>query len=872
MRKILLFFLMLPTLLWAQNFELGEVIVKLKAKENPSLWLNKVELINQIPTGLNIKQSVSKPFDIYLCTFNQDHWSEKELISALKASYLVEEAQVNHIITPRAVPNDLLYTNQWQYNNTGQNGGTPGADIDIEDAWEHTTGGLTVDGDTIVVCVIDGGFEISHPDLAPNMWVNHAEIAGNGIDDDSNGYVDDYRGWNAYNNSDNILPNSSHGTPVAGIVGANGNDNLGVAGVNWNVKIMGISGGGNEAQALAAYTYPYIARKKYNETNGNEGAFVVATNASWGVDYGQAANAPLWCAFYDSLGAVGILNAGATINGNVNVDVEGDLPTQCSSDYLISVTNMNNNDVKVNQAGYGATSIDMGAFGAGTYTVASGSSYNSFGGTSGATPHVAGTIALLYSAECSSFIDIAKQNPAGAALLIKDYIFSGLDANTSLVGITTQEGRLNVSSSMELLLEECSSCPSISELTASVTGVEALVNWVDSAGTANRILYKKIGESQWDTVFNVTSPYTLGNLDVCTEYKLKVQNQCEDTTWATSTSITMESENCCYVVGFDAIESNDNSINVEWDADPNANSYTLYYKLDGDANWIDSITVNSGTTNTQISNLESCYTYEIKLKYQCPEISQEKTLYLETKGCGSCVELNYCTPDEFTTEPSYISKVTLDDFEKNSMAGTNGYQNFEGTSQFKITRGQTNTIAMETQSNHQGFESKLWIDYDHNGDFESDEVYTGNQSGSNFNFNVTVPTSALNGLTRMRIVYQRIFGGNQIVACDAVTSLLIGEVEDYCVNIVEPVSVQSISNHPIEFYPNPVSNILNIRNLSSGDYHVKITNVLGQVVKSVYVLDYEQQSIQVTDLSEGLYTIEYTDENDRIYTKKFIKQ
>src|SRR5690606_27888318 len=143
------------------------------------------------------------------------------------------------------------------------------------------------DGDTIVVAIIDDGINPNHPDIQGNLWNNRHEIAGNGIDDDLNGYVDDVLGWNTYSTpmNDNITGGSwggGHGTPVAGIVGAKGDNNVGVAGVNWNVKLMIIVGGGDQADALTAYGYVLASRKQYNETNGEKGAFIVSTNASWG--------------------------------------------------------------------------------------------------------------------------------------------------------------------------------------------------------------------------------------------------------------------------------------------------------------------------------------------------------------------------------------------------------------------------------------------------------------------------------------------------------------------------------------------------------------------------------------------------------------
>ena len=143
-------------------------------------------------------------------------------------------------------------------------GGTVGADIDADSAWAISTGGLTALGDTIVVCVIDGGIDLNHDDLTPNRWINYAEIPNNGIDDDNNGFVDDRLGWNTGAGNDNIS-GSSHGTAVAGIIGAKGDNGTGVAGVNWDVKLMIVRGGsGVESEVLEAYTYPLNLRKKYD--------------------------------------------------------------------------------------------------------------------------------------------------------------------------------------------------------------------------------------------------------------------------------------------------------------------------------------------------------------------------------------------------------------------------------------------------------------------------------------------------------------------------------------------------------------------------------------------------------------------------------
>ena len=316
----------------------GDILVQITPEGDIQQMLNDLQVVDGIETNIELVKEVSRPMRVWLVHFNHYAIEQNRMLNEADMHPHVSVAQVNHILKERVtIPNDTQFNSQWQYVNTGQSGGTVDADIDADTAWDISTGGYTALGDTIVVCVIDGGIDLNHNDLTPNRWVNHHEIPNNGIDDDNNGYIDDYLGWNADNGNDNIA-GSNHGTAVAGIIGAKGDNGIGVAGINWDVKLMIVRGGGNEAEAIAAYSYPLVQRQMYNSSGGTEGAYVVATNASWGIDFGQPANAPLWCAMYDTLGKYGILNAGAGPNNNVNVDVVGDLPTACPSEYLITWT------------------------------------------------------------------------------------------------------------------------------------------------------------------------------------------------------------------------------------------------------------------------------------------------------------------------------------------------------------------------------------------------------------------------------------------------------------------------------------------------------------------------------------------------------
>ena len=402
-----------------------------------------------LSNGFYLNQILCKNLNIWLIDvskikFNTTVYALNDL---RKLSFIIY-AQLDHLVEEREIPNDPLFTNMWHLNNTGQSGGIIDADIDALEAWDISTGGENIEGDRIVVAIIDSGFDFNHEDLIDNVWNNDNEIPNNGIDDDYNGYIDDINGWNAYDNNGNIN-SSSHGTKVAGVIGARGNNDIDVVGINWDVDLMLIPGSSSSTSTvILAYSYALDNKILWNDTEGELGANVVVTNSSFGINYADCNSDPypVWNDIYNAMGEVGILSVAATMNYyEVNVDEQGDVPTGCNSDYLITVTNTTYYDEKISGAGYGLESIDLGA--PGYYicstTVSNGTSC-SLTGTSYSSPVVAGSVALVHSSMSQNLLNEYIFNPSTTSLIIKEIILSTVDTLDALIDLTLTGGRLNL--------------------------------------------------------------------------------------------------------------------------------------------------------------------------------------------------------------------------------------------------------------------------------------------------------------------------------------------------------------------------------------------------------------------------------------------
>jgi len=345
----------------------------------------------------------------------------------------VEYAEPNFIYNHHATSNDPSYTNGTLWGMYGD-ATTPSNQYGSQagEAWAAGNTGSS----SVYIGIIDEGYMYDHEDLAANAGTNPGEIAGNGVDDDNNGYVDDVYGWDFDGDDNSVFDgvDDDHGTHVAGTIGGVGNNGTGIAGVAWNVKLM--SGkflgrrGGTTASAIKAVDY-------FTDLKQRHGINLVATSNSWG---GGGFSQGLFDAI-ERANSAGILFIAAAGNATNNNDANLSYPGSYTNSNIIAVASITNSGGISSFSNYGATTVDIGAPGSGIYSsvpvrskgqMVSG--YATYSGTSMATPHVSGGAALY-----------AASHPGATAAQIKAAIMSSAVPTSSLSGKCVTGGRLDVS-------------------------------------------------------------------------------------------------------------------------------------------------------------------------------------------------------------------------------------------------------------------------------------------------------------------------------------------------------------------------------------------------------------------------------------------
>ena len=375
--------------------------------------------------------TLASQYDGFLRASVSDGESLSAKLAELRSTPGVKAADVNSIIergemeTSEQGPSerlpDDLHEQLWGLKNTGRQGGTPGADMKVTQAWSEVTGSRETGP---VIAVIDTGVDITHPDLAANIWTNPGEIPGNGVDDDGNGVIDDVHGYNAADDNADVMDRRGHGTHVAGTIGAVGDNGMGVVGVNWQTRIMPVKIFDDNGRATVDGIVRGLQYAK------NEGASV--SNNSWG---SRGYNEVLDAAFGAADNMIHVVAAG---NDGRNIDLGGAYPAALAHKHIVTVGATDRNDQRPEWSNYGRYNVDVTAPGHQIYSTWPGGTYKSISGTSMATPHVAGAVSLL-----------KQKFPQATAAEIKSRLIHTSDFKPELQSNSVSGGRVNLMQAME---------------------------------------------------------------------------------------------------------------------------------------------------------------------------------------------------------------------------------------------------------------------------------------------------------------------------------------------------------------------------------------------------------------------------------------
>ncbi len=431
-----------------------------------------------------------------------------------KETTVLAASEPDYIVFATATtPNDPSFGNLWGMHQSNDK------DIDAPEAWA-----LRTSASNVLVGVIDTGVDYNHPDLSANMWRNPGEIAGNGLDDDLNGFVDDVYGWDFINDDSDPMDDHYHGTHCAGTIGGVGNNGIGVAGVSWNVKMMALkflgSRGGSSSDAIDAIYY--------STANG-----VDLTSNSWG----GGGRSTLLKAAIDDAGSKGKLFIAAAGNSGTDNDSRPHYPSSYESDNLIAVAATDSSDALAYFSCYGLTSVDLAAPGVSIYSTIPrrfSTPYKNLSGTSMATPHVAGAYALLKA-----------HAPSLTMTQWRSQLLDNVDVLSSLSNKCTTAGRLNLFSALSGGQSSLPPDAPASLVASFEPGPSVILDWIDHSDTEEKfVLQRKAGSNGWTNRIELTTnsiifvDSTIEN-GTAYSYRIKTVNSAGDSDWSAVATITI---------------------------------------------------------------------------------------------------------------------------------------------------------------------------------------------------------------------------------------------------------------------------------------------------------------------------------------------
>jgi subtilisin family serine protease len=532
---------LLASTIWSHDFAPGEILVQYKAQTPAS-----IEMLARAAIGGEIQEVIQTRVmqDEGMGRLERLSFAPgmdiSTAIDRMRSNPAVAYAEPNYIFRPSVVSDDTYYVNGslWgMYSDdspaTGPSNTTNQYGSQAEKVWAQNITGAA----NVVVGVIDEGIQIAHPDLVDNIWVNPFEVPSDGIDNDGNGYVDDIHGWDFVNKDNTVYDGTGddHGTHVAGTIGGRGGNGAGVAGVNWNVKMISAKflgpNGGTTADAVKAVDYLTDLKQRH-------GINIVASSNSWGGGgYSQALHdAIIRHAKQDILFVAAAGNASsnndllANYPSNYSTNVGTSTETAASYDGVVAVASITSSGNLSGFSSYGATKVDIGAPGSGVWSTLPSNTYGSYSGTSMATPHVSGAVALYASA----------QNGPVTAQTMKNAILTSATPTPSLAGKTLTGGRLNIFGAIFPPLD--TTPPQISGVASSIGSSFAEIRWTTNELSTTELLYgtdpANLNQTFSDPSLAVNHTAAIGGLTPQTTYYFQPKSKDASGNTATSSART----------------------------------------------------------------------------------------------------------------------------------------------------------------------------------------------------------------------------------------------------------------------------------------------------------------------------------------------
>ncbi len=649
------------------------------------------------------------------------------IVAELRAHAGVVRANYDYMAYLTVIPNDPKFGELWGLHNNND------TDIDAPEAWNISTGSANV-----VVAMFDTGIDYNHSNLAANMWKNPGEIANNNVDDDNNGYIDDIYGIDVAYRDTNPMDDHYHGTHTAGTVGARGNDGFGVVGVNWDVKLMALklfdsSGSCYTSRAIECYEYVIDQKQK--------GQNIVAVNNSWG---GTDAIQELFDVI-KLAGENGILSVCAAGNSSKDNDAIPFYPSGYDTPYVIAVAATNSDNTLADYSHWGATTVDLGAPGSGITSCAPGNTWKLLSGTSMATPHVSGAVALL-----------ASIFPNDTALQRKKRIMDNVDPHSSLNGKCVTGGRLN------LYKAATSGCMANADFSVAKNGDLGRIFTDKSTGSGCELTdwSWNFGDGGTSIQQNPTHTYAAAGY-----YDVTLTVGGGTNTTSTLTKKIWAGPNKAPVANFSYSPGTAFELKFK----------DLSTDADGDlVGW--SWNFGDGTTAT-LKNPIHTYMYPGTYNVTLTVTDGDGSTNPVTKAVD--VNVTYCESSSNSGALMYINKVQVGSF-NNPSTGKATYTDYTALS-IALQTSQAYTLTVGCSTSSSSSYVRVWIDYNLDGDFDENGEKVLEKSGyGTISGTLNVPVS---GVVTGKKLRMRVSANQSTYRDVCATATGWGEVEDYVVII-----------------------------------------------------------------------------------------